>query len=132
MSLDLTLLPMREPQKLSETSVLCYDRLAFDQDYRIFGQLIDLSYRRQGEQDDIPASPTIKVTPIPPQMWVEIYEDGGVERTREDMYDNGLTFVYAEQLKKLKIPDNSSPKNKAIKTFIDALPDNTPIILQWR
>ena len=123
MGLDLTLLPLRGPHEMGEISVLCYDRLIFDQDHEIFGQLIDC-----GEGN----KPTIQVNPIPPQMWVEIYGDEGIERTREDNYGTELTFVYAQQLKKLKVSDGASSKNKAIKAFIDALPDDTPIILEWR
>ena len=120
MGLDLTLFPLRGPQAMGDTSVLCHDRLSFDRDYEIFGQLTDC-----GEGN----KPTIKVNPIPPQMWIETYEDEGIERTREDKYGSELTFVYAQQLKKLKMPDNASPKNKAIKAFVDALPVDTPIIL---
>lgn len=126
MGLDLTLLPLREAREIGSESVLCYNRLGFDRDYRIFGQLTGC-----GEHGG-KIKPTIKTNPIPPQMWVETYEDEGIERTREDKYDTELTFVYAKQLKKLKIEDNASPRNKAIKAFINALPDDTPVILQWR
>ena len=64
MGLDLALLPLRDPKKLCDVSVLCHDRLSFDQDYEIFGQLTNI-----GEGN----KPTIKVNPIPPQMWVETY-----------------------------------------------------------
>lgn len=122
MGLDLTLLPLQGPREMGDTSVLCYDRLIFDQDHEIFGQLTDCG---KGNK------PTIQANPIPPQMWVETYEDEGIERTREDKYGTALTFVYAQQLKKLKV-SGASLKNKAIKAFIDALPDDTPIILEWR
>ena len=123
MGLDLTLLPLRGPREMGNISVLCHDRLSFDRDYKIFGQLTDV-----GEGN----KPTIKANPIPPQMWVDTYEDEGIERRREDKYGTELTFVYAQQLKKLKIANDASPKNKAIKAFIEALPDDTPIILLWR
>ena len=122
MGMNLTLLPLRGPQELNEISVLCYDRLSLDSDNDIFGQLVDL-----GEGN----KPTINTNPIPPQMWVRVFEEGGIEKTREDGYGTVLTFVYAQQLKKLKVPDDASPKNKAIKAFVDALPNDTPIILQW-
>ena len=121
--MDLTLLPLRDLRAMGDTHVLCYDRLSFDRDYKIFGQLMDMT-------PDEP-KPTIKANPIPPQMWVETYEDEGVRETREDKYGTELTFVYAQQLKKLKVTTNSSPKNKAVKAFIDALPDQTAIILFW-
>ena len=123
MGLDLTLLPLRGPREMGDTSVLCHDRLSFDRDYEIFGQLTDV-----GEGN----KPMIKANPIPPQMWVETYEDEGIKRRRDDEYGTELTFVYAQQLKKLGVADEASPKNKAIKAFVEALPDDTPIILLWR
>ena len=123
MGLDLTLLPLRGPQQMSDVSVLCYDRLSFDRDYEIFGQLSDVG---EGNKS------TIKANPIPPQMWVETYEDEGIKRHRDAKYGTELTFIYAERLKKLKVSDDASPKNKAIKAFVEALPDDTPIILLWR
>ncbi len=123
MGLDLTLLPLRGPQQMGDISVLCHDRLSFDQSYEIFGQLTNV-----GEGN----KPTIKADPIPPQMWVETYEVEGIRRRRDDKYGAELTFVYAERLKKLKVTDDASPKNKAIKAFVEALPDDTPVILLWR
>ena len=132
MSLELVLLPLRGPEEVGSRSVLCYERLRFDQDYRIFGQLTDMSSHCGSGVDDIPAKPTIRVNPLPPQMWVETYGEEGIKRTREDPYGDELTFVYAQQLKKLKLPRDSSPKNRALKAFVDALPGDTPIILEWR
>lgn len=123
MSLSLTLLPLSGRQEMAYESVLCYDRLDFDQDYRIFGQLAKFY-----ESDD---NPTIKAHQIPPQMWVKTYDDLGITRRRADLRGDELTFVLAQELKKLTIPADASPKNKAIKAFVDALPDDTPIILFW-
>lgn len=125
MSVELILYPLRGPSVLNNTKVLCFDRLGFDQDYRIFGQLKDIS----GGKDN---KPVIQPKPIPVQMWVQMYEDEGIDETREDRYGDELTFVYAQQLKKLEVPEDADPKNKAIKAFIDELPNDTPIILQWR
>jgi hypothetical protein len=129
MSTSLDLLPLRGLKKLDQRFVLCYDRLNFVGDYRIFGQLTNMSDRGR---DDIPTKPTIKTRSIPRQMWVQIYEDEGVKRTRNDMYGNELTFVYAKQLKKLVLPADASKWNKAIMAFVAALPNDTPIILLWR
>ena len=122
MGLDLTLLPLMGPQEIGGKSALCHDRLSFDRDSSIFGQLTDLGYG---------CRPTIKANPIPPQLWVDVYEDEGIERTRTDKHGTELTFVYAQQLKMLEMRETASPKNKAIKAFIEALPNDTPIILLW-
>jgi|SRR3989338_7903067 len=134
MSLDLTILfPSLGFRAIGESEAFCYERLRFDGDYSIFGQLVDMSdhYRRTEQDNDIPEKPTIKTIPIPPQLWVETYGDEGIERTREDRYGTELTFVYAQQLKKLSVRDDASTKNKAIKAFINALPDDMPVILYW-
>jgi hypothetical protein len=117
MSTDLTLLVLRGPRALSETLVSDVDRLQLDTDSRI------------PDQDVL-----VDAHQIPPQLRV-LYVYGGeldaAEYTREDHYGAALTFVYAGQLRTLKVPDNASPRNKAIKAFVDALPDDTPIILMW-
>ncbi len=124
MGLDLTLLPLRDASSIGEKSVLCYDRLDFDRDYRIFNQICP-------ESGDTSVKRTVDPLPIPPQMWVETYEGEGIRRTREDKYGTNLTFIYAQKLKKLKLTPDATPKNKAIKAFVDALPDDIPIILFW-
>ncbi|RJO59496.1 hypothetical protein C4546_01975 [Candidatus Parcubacteria bacterium] len=121
MGLDLTLLPMRGPRELGERNVFAYNRLRFDPDYSLFGQIREIDG----------SEPTIKPLAIPPQMWVVSYEDRELDRTRTDGYDSELTFVYAKELKKLKLPEDVSTRNRAIKAFVDALPDDTPIILWW-
>lgn len=131
MSLNLELLILRGPQDLQEMFVVRYDLVTPDEDYNIYGQLTDMRTRREKEEGT-PETPSIGVQPIPPQMWVGIYEDEGLERTREDRFGKVLTFVYAQQFKKLELHDNVSPRMKAIKAFLDALPDDTPIILYWR
>ena len=123
MGRDLTLLPMRDPREVGEVSVLAYNRLSFDRDYELFGQITEIKIGG--------SEPTIKPLAIPPQMWVTIYGDEGLDRTRTDKYGTELTFVYAKELKKLKLPEDVSARNRAIKAFIDALPDDTPIILWW-
>lgn len=124
MGLNLTLLLLNRHEQMGYTSVLCSDRLSFDRDYEIFGQL-----RGDVAEGNVP---TIKAIPILPQMQVGIYDEEGLKWRRDDNYGDELTFVYAKQLKELSVPDDASPKNKAIMAFVHALPDDTPIILLWR
>ena len=112
MGLDLSILPIN-PQEIGEISVLITTRIDLDRDYGFFNQI------------------SRKPITIPPQMWVEMYGEKGIERTRTDRYGVELTFIYAKELKKLSLPKNVSARNRAIKSFIDALPDDTPIILWW-
>lgn len=122
MGLDLTLLPLRDPRDLYGTHIFCGDSLRFDRDDQIFGQIIT----------GIPGvKVTIETQLIPPQLFVESYYDGGIRRSKKDVHGNKFSFAYAEDLRNLKMLANASPKNLAIKAFIDALPDDAPIILFW-
>jgi len=60
-----------------------------------------------------------------------MYEESGLKRTREDNVGAELTFVYAKDFKKLNWPEANFSRNLAIKAFIEALPEDTPIILWW-
>lgn len=125
----LALLPLRKKEDLKESCVSCYERIEFDQDYRIFGQLHDLSEYRDSDPK-IPQKPNIKAKPIPLDLWINYYEDEGLNKTREDKWGDELTFVFAEQLKHLNVR-GASAKNKAIKAFIKLLPNDIPFILYW-
>ncbi len=61
-----------------------------------------------------------------------MYDDEGLKSTRTDAFGVELTFAYAQELKKLKLPDDVTTRNRAVKAFIDALPNETPIILYWK
>ena len=125
MSLDLSLFPLNHPRQLRETEVLCVGRLNWDQDYRIFGQLIDMA------QYGIAEKPTIRTHAFPPQLWIEFFEEEGTKRENTDPYGEPLTFAYAQDLKKLELPPDASPQSRAIKAFISELPEKTPIVLYW-
>ncbi len=66
MGLDLTILPLRGPKDLGETSVLAYNRLQFDRDYELFAQIIEMN---DYDAAFAGSRPIIKPLPIPPQMW---------------------------------------------------------------
>lgn len=115
MGLDLTLIPATWDGDFERGHMLCYDRLRMDRDSRIFDQL------RRGSRTALSA-----VTgPI------SIYEDEGLRDTATDAYGSPLTYCRAYPLKRLEIPDDTSPKNQAIKAYIDALPDDWVVVLYW-
>ncbi len=123
MSLNLTLLPLTGPSDLLKTRVNCIDRLRFDDDYEIFFQLTNS--RGTGN------TRIIKGNPIPVHLYLRIYDEEGMHETRTDPLGDELTFIYADALKRLVLPNDTSPKNRAIMAFIDALPNDTPIFLLW-
>jgi hypothetical protein len=54
-----------------------------------------------------------------------------VARSNDDC-GNALTFVYADDLARLKIPECVTQRNNAVMAYIRALHYKTPIILWWR
>ena len=124
MGVTLMLYPlMQGPSALQETRILGMTVIELHQDYRILGQIGDVG---DGTSDVV-----VKAQPLPPQFWFEYLGEEAIERTREDRNGAPLTFVYAEELRKVKLPEDSSPWNKAVFAFIKALPRDTPIILMW-
>jgi hypothetical protein len=122
MSLDLEMWPVRNREDMSGAKVYCFDGLRFAGDYELFGQLRDLSHYTE-------KMPTITPRPLPEALWVESYGEPGC--TRSDKYGNPLTFVYAEELRRLAVSETTAPFNRAIVAFLHALPPETPVILMW-
>lgn len=123
MSVDLAIFPLKNRDQLSEKDVCIYNCLRFETDYSINCQIHEI--------DGYENKPVIRPKKIPLKMLVHIYEDEGIFSTREDCYGDELTFAYAKEFRKVKFSNHTSPFNRAIKAFIDALPDDTPIILYW-
>jgi hypothetical protein len=130
MSLDLSMIPLDEGREgIIKMSDLIHPRtvLAFKQNfYSIAAQLHQIDTRPP------PCIVPYSFTPHPhsPKICLALYEDEG-ERLidKDDIFGEPLTFVYAEQLRGLDVGDD--PHHKAIKAYIDALPDETRIVLYW-
>ena len=121
MGADLKLRFLKGPEALTDVHPVCLESLDIERDQFIFNQLDKFG-------DNHPVIETIQ---IPPQMWIGVYGEDGFKEIRKDRFDRTLTFTYAKELKKLEIPENAHWKNKAIKAFINMLPDNIPVILCW-
>lgn len=126
MSETLRLYPLLDgPCDLQKTSVTLYETLLVPaQDYDLYAQIDCMNF----------VAPNIKVviktTAIPSQLWIETYTDEGRKRTRENGYGEELHFVYAEQLKKRwDIGKEPHWSTKAVKAYIDQLPNDIPILL---
>lgn len=102
-------------------------RLVFTQDYRIFEQFSHFPGTLEYSQ-----ALYLKVEPLPEKLQIiELAEDCEASYTRKDASGSDLMVATAKQLKTLIIPSDTSPSNRAIKAYIDALPDTTPVILGW-
>jgi len=101
--------------------------LVFKKDYyTIFAQLHQVG--------DFPP-PSITPRALPPykassRIELALYDEEGERKIDvDDVFHEPLTFVYAEQLRDLDVGDDSH--HKAIKAYLDALPDTARILLFW-
>lgn len=126
MGMDLTLYPHNE--RIQAWRSMCgSSMLHLDQHYELFGQ-IDLGVMGDAAGK---AKQVCKPKPLPPNVTFMDYEDDGIKERRTDKYGEGLTYVEAWELKKVKVSD-SSDWNKAVFAMIQALPDSYPVVLMWR
>jgi hypothetical protein len=125
MSEHLSLYPLLDgPRALQKTYVLLYETLLVPaQNYALYAQIDVLNFV------DGSVKVKIKTKPIPDQLWIEKYGDEGRTRTRDNSYGEELHYVYAEQLKKWHIGDDAHWSTKAVKAYIDQLPNDTPILI---
>ncbi|MDP1718913.1 MAG: hypothetical protein Q8L24_00600 [bacterium] len=125
MGIDLRLFlpnPILFNSKFKDTT-LCHEHIDLDRDSEIFEQFDGFDGNKKAP---------IRGRAIPhKKMPIQICEDEGIQKYRTDPYGKKVRFVYPPDLKCLRLSSDTSPKNKAIKAFIDALPDDTPIILWW-
>jgi len=121
MAIDLELL---FPSSLScnihvEEKVFC-ERLKFATDYEVLKQI-------KGFSGATEKTIRVKTEEIPLKIFVETHS----EKIREDGYGQILQFTTVLEMKKIKLPKSAHQKNKAIKAFINELPDGMPIFLRW-
>lgn len=126
MGLYLTLYPLRPGALGGHNPIVAFDRLRIEQDHTIHCQLRDLT-------DDGYIKSVIPVQEIPPGLEILVCGENTEDAvTCNDSWGNRLTYTWAKDLRLLKMSENSFPYNIAIKAFIDALPDNVPVVLFWR
>lgn len=126
MGMDLTLYPHKE--KIQHwRSMVGSSYLRLDREYDLFAQ-IDRGVMGD-EGGDV--KQVCKPKPLPPNVEFMVYNDEGLKETRTDKYGEGLTYVEVWELKKVKLPVDSSDWNKAIFAMIKALPDAYPVVLMW-
>lgn len=129
MGLDLTLMPLKDERELAG-SILGYDRLQFVRDYKIFAQIADVKGNSAVPDKGVEA--IVQTHPLPPGVKVGIYGNLGIRNTRENPYGKEMVYTTAGEMRKIVLPEDVSPTNKAIMAYIKALRKDTPIILEWR
>lgn len=137
MFLDVTFFPLVDDMEQSlkrSWEIIPMVALKFPTDsYSVCGQFYQV--------DGLPA-PTIIPTPFPKGVSLLLpTERGSVRVVRSKYFCEPISFVYASELRNLKVDDPSdnsdspnsvsSTRHKAIKAFLDALPDDTRVALWW-
>ena len=116
MGLDLTVMTSHFRDRRGE--MLPTAALRFDRDERLFAQLA------------ADATPCL-VHRLPDGLTVGIHEDAGLRYSAVDRYEQPLTFSTPAELRRLVIPDGTAAWNRAIVSFLAALPDDTRVVLYW-
>ncbi len=102
------------------------DCLQFEEDNRVFEQLVDLAKWDLG----VTRQPTIETHPLPKNVLFAVYSHEGIRNVDHDMVGE-MRFAYARDLKKLEVGPRALPRNYAIKAYINSLPDDTMVVLHW-
>jgi hypothetical protein len=116
MGLDLTVMASHFRDRRGE--ILPTATLRFDRDDRLFSQLA---------RDAVPCL----VHLLPDELKVGVYEDAGLRFAAVDRYEQPLTCTTPESFRQLVIPPDTAAWNRAIISFLLALPPDTRIVLYW-
>jgi hypothetical protein len=135
-TLGLHLLPLDCEAQLFGVSVSCIETLNVQFDLDIFAQFREIPPEHRAFELIPPGvkSPAIATYPLPPRLTAYIHGPGcaGLEAGRNDKFGRELTYAFAGEIKRnLKMPARATSRNRAIKAYIDALDERTPIILFW-
>ena len=122
----LYLLPTEESQ-LTQQRGYSFDLIHLVSDHRIFGQF------EEGKSMGIRSRARVRVqTHVSSTSELTLVLSAGEYNERKVRRGSMFfRFAYARDLKKLQLPANAKPKNLAVKAFINALPDETPVYLDW-
>ncbi len=129
MGLDLTILPLNRCESITASMIFARDSIQFVRDYRIFGQIADIHGKSKFPEGELEV--IVRPLALPEKTEVGLYEEEGLTFTSTDNYEDKLTYALAQEMRKLKLTEDSSPWNKAILAYINALPVDVPIILKW-
>jgi hypothetical protein len=108
-----------------------YISLLFTRDLRIFGQFSH--FPRSLDQGYVAKRSTpIQVMSLPKGLKLISADEDGRRVGRKDVFGYEIVFVQAEQLKSLIVPEDTTTTNKATIAYIQELPDDTVVIMEWQ
>ncbi len=124
---------------LTSREVYPHSVLEMGQNYETLGQIFDLAWVKEmaSHRHDIPDEPRINTHPLPADVEIYVFREGGYEMTRTDATGGEMTWAYARDLAKIEVPgidhvEGDWPihsRNRAVRAYLDALPGNTPVLL---
>ena len=112
MGVDLALVPKNDPP--IGVWFLAYERIDLDRQNSLFAAV------RKVKQHDLPSTTRF-----------EWYSDSGLEVRTTDQYNEPLKYIFAGDLAAVKLPKDTTQKNKAVWAFLRGLDPATPIVLWW-
>lgn len=126
MSVYLNIIPVHPNSFRGELLLEINTRLRFTQDYRILGQLTDLS-----EHAECKGLTVLPSYPLPPGVVVEMIFNERATTTNLDDFGDSLTYMTAAAMKYLVLPEDSYVSDRAIMAYINTLPGDWAIVLVW-
>jgi hypothetical protein len=98
-------------------------------DQRVFQQIRG----KKHSETSIGHSPAMKPVPLPEGRFLQVHGDDGPFWTRTDEFGEPLTYVYARDLKRVKIAgmNDLAHEYPAFFAFVSALPDDGLFVLYW-
>lgn len=116
MGLDLKVLASHFRERRGE--FLATAAIRFDRDEGLFSQLV------------AEAIPSL-TRPLPVGVKVGHHEDAGLEWAEVDRHGQPLTYTTPADLRRLRMPEDLAPWNRAVLAFLLELPDDARIVLYW-
>ena len=129
MSYHLTLIPV-EPQSFRLNVSILSPRLTMPSgDYRIIGQIFDLSFRRATEPD-VTEHLVVRSQELPCEVLVETLQDDRIVSTSTTKFGDPYRITTVRELKKIVLPPVCDPYDRAAKAYIDQLPDHWQVVVE--
>jgi hypothetical protein len=135
MHISLRIFPVTGRSNLSDIvdstgSILGTTVLRFDEDWRIFGQIMDVSEFTY--EDETWPTPVVTPSPLPNGISLGVYEEEGLEyHPTSPLNDERLCYLTTKEFRQINLPGDATPTNKAIFSFIREMPDDTKFVLYW-
>lgn len=129
MSYRLTLIPVESQPFRLNVSIFTPRITMPSGDHRIIGQIFDLSFRRATEPD-VPERPVVRSQELPIGMQIEVIQDDRIVSTSTTKYGDPYRITTVGELKKIVLPPDCDPYDRAAMAYLDALPNHWQVMIE--